>query len=280
MWRQDKMGQSTFLSSLLDIALAETVNVIDGFIYKPLTKIVKGSTFSNSKKPVNYTDSDGNYQVGQPYANDSPLASASHTEATPYTPGDTTPPREYPTTQTNYTVPLGTNPAQMYKMSAEGRRMLKTWEGLHQRPYTIGDQRYIGYGHKIGKDDKTTYISLDQANSYLDGDISSAEGMVKGAISRPITQGQFDAMVDFAYTVDGGKFKGSEVVSKMNGGDVSGACTALMQWVYALQNNILVQIPHLVSRRNNNTHWMTAPADPRAPTEETDDAGTDYGEDS
>jgi lysozyme len=254
----------SFLSSLLNIFTSFTVSVQNGFSFLPVTKIRNGAIFSDMKIAVNYVDQAGKYFLGQAYGSNSTLSQPSFQQAPDYTPGNTTPPRSFPTFQPNgYEVPLGTNDVSMYHFSSEGLRHLKSYEGLRQRPYFINGQKYIGYGHKLSKDDSTTYISRDQAESFLSSDVSSAEGAVKGAISTKIAQGQFDALVDFAFTMNGSDFKGSDVVQKVNGGDIAGACTALAQWSYITLNNTIQRSDHLTSRRTGNIRWMTMAVDPQ-----------------
>lgn len=259
-------GNPSFLATFLNVVLSQTVNLLNGFIVQPLTKYTNGSFYPNSGFPINYVNSSNQYQLGNAYTNASPLSQPTFTPAPAYNPGSTTPPISYPTTQTSYTVPLGTNPANMYQFSAEGLRMLKVWEGLHQRPYMIGTQAYIGYGHRISSLSAMTYVSIDQANSLLITDINSITNMVQSAITGNITQGQFDALVDFGYTISSTKFMGSDVVSKMNSGDIPGACTALAQWCYVMQSGVMIKNPHLSNRRNTGIFWMTAPTMPRPPS--------------
>jgi lysozyme len=256
-----------FLTTFLNIALTPTINLVNGFIIQPLTKLATGTFFSNSSFPVNYVNSSNQYQIGNAYTNNTTLSKPTFTPAPAYNPGSTTPPISYPTTQqSGYSVPMGTNTASMYQFSAEGLRMLKVWEGLHQRPYQIGTQAYIGYGHRISSLTAMPYVSIDQANSLLTSDISTITSTVQGAISVKITQGQFDAMVDFAYTISSSKFSGSDVITMLNSSNIPGACTALAQWVYVLQNNMLVKVPHLVNRRSVEIFWMTAPTTIRPPS--------------
>jgi lysozyme len=256
----------SFLSSLLKIFTSFTINILDGFQYLPVTKINQGSIFSQMLNAVNYVDQTGKFFLGQPFSSTSSLSSPSFTPAPTYTPGGTTPPVSFPTAQQNgYVVPMGTNPVNMYHLSSEGLRHLKYFEGLHQRPYVINNQKYIGYGHMLSSSDTTTYVSQDQADSFLAADVLAAEGTVKSAIMVKVSQGQFDALVDFAYTVSTSAFKSSDVVSSINGGDVAGACTNLMNWCYGMQNGIVAQFAHLIARRTFNVHWVTRPVDVQPP---------------
>lgn len=254
----------SFLSSLLNVFNTFTVSVVDGFSYLPITKIRTGAAFTDMSFAVNFANQAGKFFLGQSFGSNNPLSSGSYQEQPTYQPDGTTPPNAFPTYQPNgYNVPLGTNEASMYSASSECYRHIRNFEGLHQRPYYINGQKFIGYGHKLSKNDNTTYISRDQADSYLQSDIQAAEGTVKGAISTKLTQTQFDALVDFAFTMDASTFKGSDVVSKFNGGDVGGACTALMQWCYGEQNGVLARFEHLTSRRTGNVRWMSMSADPQ-----------------
>lgn len=255
----------SFISTLLNIFNQFTVGVQNGFSYLPITKIRMGAAFSDMQYAVNYVNQSGEYQLGQSYGSSNSLVQPSFQTEPTYQPGDTTPPRSFPTSQPNgYEVPLGLNAGSQYRASSECVRHIKGFEGLHQRPYFINGQKYIGYGHKLQKTDSTTYISRDQADSFLQSDISAAEGTVKGAVSGQITQGQFDALVDFAFTMDGSSFSGSDVVQKINSGDIPGACTALMQWCYGKQNGILARFEHLSSRRTGNVRWMCMAIDPQS----------------
>jgi lysozyme len=257
----------SFVSSLINLFTTLTLQIVNGFVYQPVTKLRNGSIFPDMENPINYVDQTGQYYLGQSFGSGSVMAQPSFQPAPVYQPGGTTPPRVFPTSQPNgYVVPLGVNNVSMYRMSAEGIRHIKAFEGLQQRPIVINGQKYIGYGHKLSDKDTRMYISIEEAESLLSSDISSAEGLVKGAITVNLTQGQFDALVDFAFTVSPQRFKNSTIIQKINSGDVAGAATILAQWVYVKQNGVIVKMPHLVSRRTSNIHWMTSPVTVQPPT--------------
>jgi lysozyme len=258
---------STFLNSLLQVFSTFTLNIANGFLQIPITQMRSGSAFTDMLNAINYPDASGSYQLGQSYGTTNTLTGPKYTQAPVYTPGTTIPPKPFPTSQPGgYTVPLGLNPAGMYHLSAEGLRVLKVFEGLHQRAYTIGSQSYIGYGSKIAKFDPALYVSRDQADQMLAADVSAAEGVVKGAISGNLTQGQFDALVDFAYTVSTENFKSSDVVKKFNAGDIPGVATALAQSCYVQLNGIIARSLHLTARRTHNIQWVSMPVNPLPPT--------------
>lgn len=254
----------SFISSLLNVLSSFTVNITSGFGYLPVTKIRTGSAFTDMQYAVNYADQNGNYFQGQQFGSNNPLIQGNYQQQPKYQPQQTTPPVTFPTFQSNgYVVPTGANQASMYQASSECYRHIRNFEGLHQRPYYVNGQKFIGYGHQLPQGDTTTYISRDQAESFLTQDVGTAQGTVQGAISVQLSQTQFDALVDFAYTVSSSAFTGSDVVSKFNSGDVGGACTALMQWSYISLNNVVQRSDHLTSRRTGNVRWMSMSVDPQ-----------------
>lgn len=256
----------SFLNSLITVFTSFTMQIVQGFPAIPVTKLRHGAIFTNMDDAINYVDQNGQHFLGQAYGSLSVLAKPSFEPAQMYQPGGTTPPPAFPTSQPNgYQVPLGVNPAQMYQFSAEALRHLKTFDKLHQRPYVIEGVKYIGYAHRLSDNDSTSYVSRDKADAMLAADVAAVEGLVKGAISVPLTQGQFDALVDFAFTLSPQKFQGSEVVQKINGGDVPGAATAMAQWVYGNLNGVVQKFPHLTSRRTQNIQWLTMQINPQPP---------------
>jgi GH24 family phage-related lysozyme (muramidase) len=249
---------SSFLNSLLSVFNSFTLSVTGGFLTIPITQVNIGASLNGMLNALSHPDSSGNFQIGQAYGGSNTLVGPSYTQAPTYQPGNTTPPKVFPTSQAGgYTVPLGLNPASMYHLSAEGLRVLQMFEQLHNRAYVINGQAYIGYGHQISSYDPNMYVSNDQALTMLQADVLAAEGQVKGAISGQITQGQFDAMVDFAFTTT--NFGGSAVAQKMSAGDIPGAMTALGQACYVQANNVVSRSLHLTSRRAHNIHWMAMP---------------------
>ena len=95
----------------------------------------------------------------------------------------------------------------------------------------------IGYGHTEGvkKGDK---ISADQADALLMHDLAIFQRGVNRAVNVPLTQGQFDALVSFAYNVGldedtDTKAEGlgdSTLLRKLNAGDYPGAQAEFPKW--------------------------------------------------
>lgn len=71
----------------------------------------------------------------------------------------------------------------------------------------------IGYGHTRGVKPGQS-ITEAQAEAFLKEDLREAEGYVN-KLKMELTQGQFDALVDFVYNVGIGDFMGSTLLKKI-----------------------------------------------------------------
>lgn len=131
-----------------------------------------------------------------------------------------------------------------HTMSAAGLAALQTREGFSPTPYPDHKGYSIGFGHLIKPGENITQVTLQQATDLLANDVAWAEASVYGAITVPITQAQFDALVSFAYNVGAPAFERSTLARKINTGDTS-ASQEFSRWVFASgQVN-----PALVQRR-------------------------------
>ena len=117
------------------------------------------------------------------------------------------------------------------KISERGINLIKKFEGIRLEAYqdSVGVWT-IGYGHTEGvkKGDK---ISADQADALLMHDLAIFQRGVNRAVNVPLTQGQFDALVSFAFNLGVGALQGSTLLRKLNAG--SDASGEFERWVYA-----------------------------------------------
>lgn len=116
------------------------------------------------------------------------------------------------------------------KASNNGIDLIKKYEGCRLTAYKCPAGVYtIGYGHTNGVK-KGQKISLKQADLFLREDIGKFENGVNKAVSVPLTQNQFDALVSFTYNVGLGAFKTSTLRRKLNAGDYKGASKEFLRW--------------------------------------------------
>jgi lysozyme len=121
----------------------------------------------------------------------------------------------------------------MVKISKKGLDLIKVSEGLSLSAYKCpAGVLTIGYGH-TGNDVRSgMLITAVEASTLLTEDVSRFEVGVCEVINKPMTQGQFDALVDFAFNLGLGALRGSTLAAKFKAGDLSGASRELSKWVW------------------------------------------------
>jgi lysozyme len=117
-------------------------------------------------------------------------------------------------------------------LSAAGLVALASWEAFRSEPYRdIGGVWTDGFGNtnnvQPGKP-----VTVPQALNQLLINVRTAEGAVNTCITKPMTQGEYDAFVKFTFNVGNSAFCNSTLVRKFNAGDNVGACNELNKWVY------------------------------------------------
>lgn len=119
--------------------------------------------------------------------------------------------------------------------SAKGRALIEGFEGLRlQVYYDIDGYPTIGYGHKLLPGESfPAGITQAEAAELLTRDLVRTEDAVNAMVSVPLTQGQFDALVDFAYNLGTGSLWESTLLRLLNQGDYAGAADQFARWDYA-----------------------------------------------
>ena len=135
--------------------------------------------------------------------------------------------------------------------SDEGIEFIKTQEGFRSKPYpdASGKAYDIGYAHTILPSDPADVrngpISQETATEILKNDVKIAENGIKKLVKVPLTQSQFDALVDFVYDGGSGMLQKSTLLQKLNAGNYADVPSELAKYVYA--NHVV--LPALVRRR-------------------------------
>jgi lysozyme len=115
--------------------------------------------------------------------------------------------------------------------------MLCGYEGYVGRVYM--DQAgipTIGYGHALTHDEIVagTYhgrtLTQPEAMELCKKDISRFEDAVNKLVSVPLSQAQFDALVDFSFNLGAGALASSTLLVKLNAGNYIGAASEFVKW--------------------------------------------------
>ncbi len=117
--------------------------------------------------------------------------------------------------------------------SKRGLALTEGFEGCRLQSYRDAAGVWtIGYGHTagVGADQSCT---REQAEAWLSQDIDWAAAAVNREVTVELTQGEFDALVDFIYNLGSGTFARSDVLRLLNGGDYAGAERALGEYARA-----------------------------------------------
>lgn len=124
------------------------------------------------------------------------------------------------------------------KTSANGIAHIKEFEGFRGKRYLCpANKPTIGYGHVIVDSERATLwnveLNEDQATKLLMKDLVRFEDAVSAMVAVPLTQGQFDALVSFAYNLGEAKLRSSTLLKLLNAGDYEGARKQINRWVYS-----------------------------------------------
>lgn len=124
------------------------------------------------------------------------------------------------------------------QISKNGIELIKRFEGLRLKAYqdSVGVWT-IGYGWIQPVDGKKVGpgMQIDQATAdrLLKCGVVQYEQGVNQLVKVKITQGQFDALVSFAYNLGLRSLSTSTLLQKMNAGDKQGAADQFGRWVNA-----------------------------------------------
>lgn len=124
------------------------------------------------------------------------------------------------------------------QISKTGFELIKRFEGLELKAYQDSvDVWTIGYGWTKPVDGKKVGpgIVIDQATAdrLLKCGVVQYEQGVNQLVKVKITQGQFDALVSFAYNLGLRSLSTSTLLKKLNAGDKLGAADEFGKWINA-----------------------------------------------
>jgi GH24 family phage-related lysozyme (muramidase) len=136
------------------------------------------------------------------------------------------------------------------KISNSGLELIKEFEGLRLKAYKCPAAVWtIGYGHTSAAGEPNVLtgmiISKDEAEAILRRDVVQYENGVRSRVTVPIAQGQFDALVSFAYNAGVGALQKSTLLKKVNAGKFDEVPAEFMKWTRGGGK----ELPGLVRRR-------------------------------
>jgi lysozyme len=157
------------------------------------------------------------------------------------------------------------------ELSAKGLEHIKQSEGLRLKVYgdpSPAEHLTIGYGHKLTDSELRTGklfatgvewkngISEAEATALLLSDVEHALYGVNRYVKVPLTQGQFDALVDFTFNLGIKNFMESTLLRKLNEGRYDEVPRELRKWVNAGGR----RLNGLVTRREAEIEMFTQTA--------------------
>ena len=134
---------------------------------------------------------------------------------------------------------LGLTPAKIEGVSFVSERLIefiKLAEGF--RPVAELDLLAttpvwtVGYGETVGVHEGQK-VTREEADSILRHSITYYERCVKALVKISLNQGQFDALVDFAYNEGVRQLENSTLLKKVNAKDWQGAAESFGDWVFS-----------------------------------------------
>lgn len=106
------------------------------------------------------------------------------------------------------------------KTSPQELAKIVSFEGQRTTAYSDGAGNLtIGIGHMIRPGDGLTaqsVLTADQMNSIFMDDIADAENSIYSRVTAPLSQGEFDALVDFIFQFGDSKFGSSSLLRLLN----------------------------------------------------------------
>lgn len=128
----------------------------------------------------------------------------------------------------------------------KGMSLTKRFEGLRLSSYQdLVGVWTIGFGH-TGDVRPGQVISQNEADRLLALDTLSAAKCVTRLVKVPLTQNQFDAVVDFTFNLGCHRLMGSTLLKRVNEGEFDLAALEFLKWVHAGAK----VVEGLVDRRN------------------------------
>ncbi len=118
--------------------------------------------------------------------------------------------------------------------SGGGLRLTKQFESCRLTAYRdVKGILTIGWGHTGPEVVEGLVWTQEQADQALYDDTMDAQDCVNAVVKVPLTQGEFDALVDFTFNAGRTAFKGSTMLALLNQSNYHGAAGEFEKWDHA-----------------------------------------------
>ncbi len=117
-----------------------------------------------------------------------------------------------------------------HSISEAGLDLIKTFEGFRAQPIALEGRGWVvGYSH-VRIAEAGAPMSETEAAELLKLDLAPVERFVNSVVTATITQSQFDALASFCFSVGQTAFEKSDVLRKVNAGQIVPAACAMDAW--------------------------------------------------
>jgi len=133
-------------------------------------------------------------------------------------------------------------------------RAAMEFEGFRATPYKdIAGCWTIGYGKKMNNPPaEGMTVTQADAEDDLRVELQHCADMVLKICRQPLSQGQLDALTDFAFNLGIGNLQNSTLLRRLNSGDFDGAADEFLRWDHAGGK----EVPGLKARRSKEQSWF------------------------
>jgi lysozyme len=144
-----------------------------------------------------------------------------------------------------------------------GIELIKDFEGFRSSAYLCpADVWTVGYGHTSAAGAplvvQGTTVSQSEAETILKRDLQTFEKVVSDAVTVPLNENQFAALVSFVFNIGPSAFRTSTLLAKLNDGDYLGASKEFGRWV---KGNAGERLPGLERRRAAERSLFESPVE-------------------
>jgi lysozyme len=121
------------------------------------------------------------------------------------------------------------------RINQAGLNLIKQFEGFRSKAYLCPAKVWtIGYGSTFYPNGRRVksgdVIDRAQGEELLKATVKTFESGVDRAVTVPLTNNQFSALVSFAFNVGLGAFRGSTLLRVLNRGNYQEAANQLLRW--------------------------------------------------